>query len=268
MKADIILCGYNCENCIEQTLNSFFTCLGPDLRLIYIDDGSTDKSLSIVSQVLDAKKDYCTIISFTKNRGLTIRLKRAVEQSCADLIFRVDADDECMQDRFDIQKDYMERNTHVDILGAQARLHRGDGTYINISNKPLGPKLIARSLYLNPFIHSSVVFRRESLLKVGNYNESIKYGQDYELWFRSCELGLHLENLPDILVNHRLPEFGKYNVHTYYREFLVGLKGLIRTRGPLIGYILITCRLLKGIASRYYFNIISKIPILSPIQHT
>ena len=59
----------------RANLNSFFTCLGPDLRLIYIDDGSTDKSLCIVSQVLDAKKDYCTIISFTKNRGLTIRLK-------------------------------------------------------------------------------------------------------------------------------------------------------------------------------------------------
>jgi len=57
-------------------------------------------------------------------------------------------------------------------------------------------------LFENPFIHSSVVFRRDVVLALGGYDESFRTNQDFELWSRMARHHM-LRNLPDVLVAMR-----------------------------------------------------------------
>lgn len=58
-----------------------------------------------------------------------------------------------------------------------------------------GRKLNQYSKFRNPFNHPTVMFRKEVILKVGNYTP-IRECEDYELWYRSFEnnyLGYNLQ---------------------------------------------------------------------------
>ena len=55
----------------------------------------------------------------------------------------------------------------------------------------------------NPFVHSSVMLRREAVLRVGGYDETLPVAQDYDLWMRLSRLA-RLANLPEPLVVRRL----------------------------------------------------------------
>ncbi len=55
----------------------------------------------------------------------------------------------------------------------------------------------------NPFIHSSVIMRREALEAAGGYDERIAVAQDYDLWLRMSRV-TRMANVPEPLVLRRL----------------------------------------------------------------
>jgi hypothetical protein len=55
----------------------------------------------------------------------------------------------------------------------------------------------------NPFVHSSVMMRRDALERAGGYDVSCAVAQDYDLWMRMSRV-TRLANLPDVLVVRRL----------------------------------------------------------------
>ena len=65
-----------------------------------------------------------------------------------------------------------------------------------------------RLLFSNALLHSSVVIRRSLLDEVGVYNESIGYGEDYELWSRVASR-FAVANLARPLVLYRLGGLSK-----------------------------------------------------------
>jgi len=57
----------------------------------------------------------------------------------------------------------------------------------------------------NPFVFSHTIFRKKAAIKVGGFNELLKYVGDYDLWLKL----LHLGKLQTVDFN-----FGKYNIHS------------------------------------------------------
>ena len=69
---------------------------------------------------------------------------------------------------------------------------------------PCDDHTLRRALWRsNPFIHSSVLFRRALVDAVGAYDESFAVAQDYDLWLRMSR-GTRLANLDEPLVLRRL----------------------------------------------------------------
>ena len=74
--------------------------------------------------------------------------------------------------------------------------------------KPLSNAEIRRScLYANPIAHSVSLYRRESALKVGGYDESLAGFQDWDLWLKLGQLG-GLANFDDYLGTYLIWEGG------------------------------------------------------------
>ncbi|MEK7159897.1 MAG: glycosyltransferase family 2 protein [Patescibacteria group bacterium] len=86
----------------EESLEAFYKVLIPNLlkldksyEVIFVDDGSTDKTLEILKK-FEAKNNNVRILSFRKNRGKAEVLTSGFKASKGDLVVTLDAD---LQDR-------------------------------------------------------------------------------------------------------------------------------------------------------------------------
>lgn len=144
------------------------------------------------------------IISLTKNIGLGKALNEGLKNCSYKWIFRMDADDICLPDRFEKQIAYIQNNPHICLLGGQ--ITEFNETFTNIIGKrtvPLSNSEIKRyALTRNPFNHMTVGYKKETILAVGGYQHHL-YMEDYNLWLRVIAQGYSVGNLPDILVNVR-----------------------------------------------------------------
>jgi hypothetical protein len=78
------------------------------------------------------------------------------------------------------------------------------GRLVRVVTPPTEDAAIRRMLVReNPFVHSSVMMRRDALEKAGGYDEQWPVAQDYDLWMRMSRI-TRMANLPDVLVVRRL----------------------------------------------------------------
>lgn len=96
IKFSIILPVYNCQKYIKKCINSVLNQTYSDFELIIIDDGSTDKSLSIMQKM--AKADPRIKLIHQDNTGVALARKRAIEEATGDYTTFIDSDDEYLPD--------------------------------------------------------------------------------------------------------------------------------------------------------------------------
>ena len=173
-----------------------------DLELIVIDDGSTDATPGLLAAVADHRLR----VRRQARTGLTRALNQALGLARGALVARLDADDVALPDRFARQRAFLARHPEVGLLGTAAREVDPAGALVQVVQPPVDDAALRRVLIrANPFVHSSVMLRRELLARAGGYDEALAVAQDYELWLRLSRL-TRLANLPDVLVVRRLGE--------------------------------------------------------------
>lgn len=89
MKISVIIPVYNAEKTIERLLNSVISQTYKNYEVIIINDGSTDKTESIISRY---NSSNIKIIS-NVNEGVGIARKIGFENATGDLVFFCDSDD-------------------------------------------------------------------------------------------------------------------------------------------------------------------------------
>lgn len=91
IKYSFIVPVYNTEKYLKKCLNSLVNQTYKDFEIIVVNDGSTDKSSSIISKY---QKKYKNIIVIDKeNEGLSMARNRGVQKSSGKYIIFVDSDD-------------------------------------------------------------------------------------------------------------------------------------------------------------------------------
>ncbi len=91
VKVSIIIPIYNSEKYIEKCLNSIIKQTLKDIEIILVNDGSTDKSLSILKSY--AKKDKRIKLIDKENGGLASARNAGINASCGKYIYFIDSDD-------------------------------------------------------------------------------------------------------------------------------------------------------------------------------
>ena len=107
----IIIPVYNCENYIEDCIKSLLLQKKISTEIIFINDGSTDNSKSIIEKY---KKQYDNIVLINQeNQGAATARNRGIEIASGTYILFVDADDIVIEDSLcqilhEANKDYIE----------------------------------------------------------------------------------------------------------------------------------------------------------------
>ena len=213
----------------EQTLRDF--------EFLIIDDGSTDGSARLVQQLAGADSRI-RLITHAENRGLGAVLNEGVAEARGKLVARMDADDYSLPERLERQVDYFRQHPGTNVVGSYALDVDARGQPVRERRVPVDHQTIVDLVWSNPFIHTTVMFRREAVLRVGSYAARLQRGQDYDLWFRCVHAGLQLANIPETLVHYHFSEetMRRKNIRAMVDQVRIGLRGCRLVRAPLHAY--------------------------------
>lgn len=201
----VILPVFNAEAYLAASIQSILKQSFKNFELIIVNDGSTDRSEEIIRSFTDERIKYIT----HSNRGLAASLNKAIGMARAEIIARQDNDDISYPDRLQKQWYYLQNNTEVALLGAWARVvdqnGNPNGTFHRhpTSNLELNYFL----LFDNPFVHSSVMFRKSIWTQSGGYQVDPNVFEDYQLWSKMSRV-IQIANLPEVLLDYREVQTG------------------------------------------------------------
>ncbi|MFA7289817.1 MAG: glycosyltransferase, partial [Melioribacteraceae bacterium] len=196
----VVTAFYNTELYLKEAIESILNQDFEDFELILIDDGSTDNSL----QIANSFKDTRIKIFHKSNEGLSKTLNKGIEIAESNLIMRLDADDIALTNRMKNQYDFLNTNLDFVAIGSNAIIIDKDGNELYTTEQNLSWESIKNNLPINPFYHSSVMMRKDIVIKCGGYPVSIRHHfEDIVLWNKLAKYG-KLANLPEALIKYRL----------------------------------------------------------------
>jgi glycosyltransferase involved in cell wall biosynthesis len=171
-----------------------------DWELVAVMDGCTDGSEQFLRNLDDPR---VIVIDLDKPAGLPRALNIGLVACRANVVARLDADDECHRLRLERQLEFLHANPQVALVGTAAEIIDADGTPRAVRRFRSGSSALRRALlWRNQFIHSSVMFIKPTVLQLGGYDERMVPLEDYELWLRIAAVS-DIDNIPDTLVRYR-----------------------------------------------------------------
>lgn len=178
----------------------------PDEVVLVRDVDLPERLVSVIT-AFDSRTDFTVRDISIEDRGRGQARNVGVREARSELVAVIDADDIATPDRLATQVEFLEANPDVDVVGGYiGEFETSPERITSVRRVPTEPAEIRRTAhYRNPVNHQTVMFRRESVLAVGNYR-NIEYGEDYELWCRLLANGKRIANLPEILVRVRTTE--------------------------------------------------------------
>ena len=202
---DVLIPVYNGATTIESALRSIQDQSLRDIRIILVDDGSTDASAAIIEQM--AEQDERIVLLRQANSGIVDALNAGLALCNAPFIARHDADDLAAPNRFEKQVAYLQAHSDCSaVSGAVIQIDEA-GKVISKVVHIASPDRADATRYpqIEPYlIHPFLMIRRTALLRMGGYRHAF-HAEDTDLYWRLQEVG-GLHNMPDVL--------GDYRIHT------------------------------------------------------
>lgn len=190
--ASVIIPCYNAEKTILDSLDSI-NIQDVNLQIIIINDGSTDSTLEIIKNYKFDQKHQVEIINRC-NKGFLYSLYEGITLSKCSYIARIDADDVWCENHINLLLNEFYSHKNLVLVGTAAYIINDNNHIIDSYVPPKRHREIIKYLHKdNPFVHSSIMFKKESYDKTCGYlignNEESKHIADYNLWFELSKIG-------------------------------------------------------------------------------
>jgi glycosyltransferase involved in cell wall biosynthesis len=192
---------FNRREYLEISINSVLNQTFKDFELIIVNDGSTDETAEFLNQL--QKLDNRIRCIHQTNQGLIKSLNNGISVAIGDYIARID-DDDFWSDSKKLEKqiDFLEKNPDYILIGSSGMIIFEADKKTIFWEKPITDKNIRKQmLFKCPFIHSSVIFRKEIVKRIGGYREECKLVEDWDLWMRLGKIG-KMYNFPEVFVTN------------------------------------------------------------------
>ncbi len=194
----VIIPVYNKESTVLRAINSVLEQQYKDLKLLIINDGSSDQSLALIEQIQDDR----IVINSHKNQGVSATRNRGIsyaQKHNYSWIAFLDADDYWQPHHL---HQLVELQTTYPVAQVLSSNYRLINTYkkevvTRFSNLPKQSVSLLEDFFnhqlLNTTINSSnYLIKTTSFDTIGIYNEQVTHGEDTELLIK---IGLHLKTV-------------------------------------------------------------------------
>lgn len=202
-KVSIIIPTYNRVKMLEKSIESVFAQSYKDWELIIIDDASTDETEERMKLLSSREKSVRYMrIPKIEGKGISEYLNIGLRNSRGEYIARIDDDDFwCHKDKLKMQVEFLDENPEYVVVGGGVILVDENGTELfRYLKKETDEEIRRFALYSNPFTHATVMFRKETAMKLGGYR-IMKHVEDMELWLRMGKVG-KLYNIKEYFITY------------------------------------------------------------------
>ena len=199
----VIIPCYNTEKYIAECLDSIINQTYSYWEIICVNDGSKDGTLEILEDYRNKTPEKITVIS-VPNGGASAARNVGLKIAKGDYIQFIDADDLITPDKF--EKQIAGFFDDIDVVVSDRVLKNVDLSktldelyFSDINNNALETAVTKIIITGNP------IYRKQIVIELGGYNESLKSSQDWDFHIRLVLAGFKIKYIPGIFyVNRRV----------------------------------------------------------------
>lgn len=198
----VIIPAHNAASTIAKTLESLQAQTDPQWEVIVIDDGSTDETNAIATQM--AANDSRIRIVQQKQQGVSTARNIGIDLARSSWLLFLDADDWISPDYLETMTATINADANLDAVCCGWVQIAFDGTEINRKQAPTINKLFEISSQHCPFIIHACLIRREVVLSVGGFNAARQTCEDWDLWQRIARSTARFGSVNKVMAFYRM----------------------------------------------------------------
>ncbi len=238
-------------------------------QIILIEDGPlTHELYEVIGKYSELLGEIFVIHKNKENLGLTKSLNLGIGYVKGDYIARIDSDDYCAVNRFQLQSDYLDKHPDIDVVGGLLSIVDSEGKEKYVKKyKETHEEMLKSIGWVCPLAHPAVMMRSSMFREKGlSYNERFRNSQDIALWVDAIIAGCRFYNLQEVMVFFTEDEDiykrrGKVRAKNEYVSFAKGAKYVYGKYSPkrilpLVRYCI--RRMPVGLIKRFYNSNIVK----------
>ena len=188
----------------RQSIESMLAQTLPFSDFVLVCDVALTHELNeVISWAQEEMGEKLQIIRLKENKGLGKALRTGVPRCRCSVIARMDSDDISRPDRCERQFRIIERDGYDLVSGTLQEFVREPGDMDRLRVLPrTSEEILQYAKKRNPFNHPCVMFRKESVLRVGSYQDFPGF-EDYYLWIRMLRKGCKGYNVQEVILDMR-----------------------------------------------------------------
>ncbi len=205
-RVSVIIPVYGTAPFVAEALDSVFSQTYGDCEVIVVNDGSPDSKM--LDKVLEPYRDRITYI-VQENRGSSGARNTGIRAARGEYVAMLDSDDRWHPEYMTSQLAILEADPSIDVVYTDAVRFdsRGTGRRRYSEEYSVGGEVSFRRVLARECqIYGEVTARRETLLRVGLYDEDLPTGEDFELWLRVLKAGGRIVYNDRVLAYYRTRE--------------------------------------------------------------
>lgn len=189
---------------VREAIDSIVNQTFSDWEFIIINDKPRNLATASLLSEYAERDDRFIIIVNEQNIGLTKSLNKGLRIAKGKYIARMDADDMSLPQRFESQVKFLDSNLKILAVGSwTGSIDENSNRLDGISRYETDYRWVRAQFIQNSQIsHPAVMFHRIINGELVQYDESVRYAQDYSLMVKILKYG-EITNLPEVLFCYR-----------------------------------------------------------------
>lgn len=188
---------------IQQSIDSILLQSYREFELIIVlDNPNYTEGRNLLKQY--SEKDARIHIYVNKvNVGLALSMNRAAKHAKGEFLLRMDADDVCFPNRFQIEYDLISKGDYDLVCGNFEFIDEDNNILSENTIVYTDSQLNALLPYRNIIHHPTVIMTTKIFNEVGGYRNYL-CAQDYDLWLRLKCAGARMHMMPEKMIQYRV----------------------------------------------------------------
>lgn len=194
----VLMPAYNAQDFIGSAIESVLNQTYANFELLIINDCSTDQTAKVIANYTDKR---ITVITHTKNQGLSPTLNEGLAVAKGSLIARLDADDIAYPTRLAEQVRCFVEEPTLGLVSSWTAVINQTGKVTGYAKWIFTPEALYYLLHFrNCLTHSSIMLKRSVALAAGGY--TLAQAEDQDLWSKIVKTA-KIRHLHRVLVQWR-----------------------------------------------------------------